>query len=65
MPHVREVIWHVADQPRVAFDADLLYSFGGSVTVCSVTRNHAEPRVHAMIDDLRGVPTASLDPTES
>jgi restriction system protein len=58
MPHVREVRWHVTDLPRVAFDADLLYSFGGSVTVCSVTRNQAEPRVLAMSDDLRGVPTA-------
>ena len=53
MPHVRAVTWHVTDLPRVAFDPDLRYSFGGSVTVCSVTRNHAEPRVRAMIDDLR------------
>ena len=52
MPHVRSVTWQVTDLPRVAFDADLLYSFGGSVTVCSVTRNHAERRVRAMIDDL-------------
>jgi predicted Mrr-cat superfamily restriction endonuclease len=52
MPHVREVSWHVTDMPRVAFDPDLRYSFGGSVTVCSVTRNHAERRVRAMIDDL-------------
>ncbi len=54
MPHVREVTWHVTDLPRVAFDSDLRYSFGGSVTVCSVTRNHAERRVCAMIDDLSG-----------
>jgi restriction system protein len=52
MPHVREVTWHVTDLLRVAFDPDLLYSFGGSVTVCSVTRNHAESRVRALIDDL-------------
>ena len=52
MPHVRGVMWHVSDLPRVAFDADLLYSFGGSVSVCSVTRNRAEPRVRAMIEDL-------------
>jgi restriction system protein len=52
MPHVRDVTWYVTDLPRVAFDADLLHSFGGSVTVCSVTRNRAEQRVRAMIDDL-------------
>jgi restriction system protein len=52
MPHLRDVTWHVTDLPRVAFDLDLLHSFGGSVTVCSVTRNQAEPRVRAMIDDL-------------
>jgi restriction system protein len=52
MPHVRDVTWHVTDLPRVAFDPDLLHSFGGSVTVCSVTRNHADQRVRAMIDEL-------------
>jgi restriction system protein len=52
MPHVRKVTWHVTDLPRVAFDTDLRYSFGGSVTVCSVTRNQAERRVRTMIDDL-------------
>ena len=35
-----------------AFDPDLLHSFGGSVTVCSVTRNEAEQRVRAMTADL-------------
>jgi restriction system protein len=48
MPHVRDVTWHVTDMPRIAFDPDLLYSFGGSVTVCSVRRNDAERRVRAM-----------------
>ena len=52
MPHIREVTWHVTDLPRAAFDPDLLYSFGGSVTVCSVTRNDAESRVRAMVGDL-------------
>jgi restriction system protein len=52
MPHVREVTWHVIDLPRFAFDVDLLHSFGGSVTVCSVTRNQAELRVREMMDDL-------------
>jgi hypothetical protein len=35
--------------PRIAFDRDLLYSFGGSVTVCSVRRNDAERRVRVMM----------------
>ncbi len=52
MPHVREVTWHTTDLPRVAFDEDLLYSFGGSVSVCSVTRNDAERRVRTMIGEL-------------
>jgi restriction system protein len=52
MPHVRDVRWHATDLPRVAFDADLLHSFGGSVSVCSVSRNDAELRVRAMIDAL-------------
>lgn len=52
MPHVREVTWHVTDMPRVAFDPDLRHSFGGSVTVCSVTRNDAASRVLAMVDAL-------------
>jgi restriction system protein len=52
MPHIRDVTWHVTDLPRIAFDPDLLYSFGGSVTVCSVSRNNAELRVRRMIDDL-------------
>lgn len=49
MPHVRDVTWHAVDLPRPAFDEDLLYSFGGSVSVCSVTRNHAEERVRAIL----------------
>jgi restriction system protein len=49
IPHRRSVTWHVTDLPRVAFDQDLLYSFGGSVSVCSVSRNDAERRVRAMV----------------
>jgi restriction system protein len=49
MPHVRDVRWEVTDVPRIAFDPDLRYSFGGSVTVCSVSRNDAERRVRTMI----------------
>ncbi len=49
MPHVRDVTWHVTDLPRLAFDQDLLHSFGGSVSVCSVSRNDAERRVRVMV----------------
>jgi len=49
MPHVRDVTWHVTDLPRAAFDQDLLHSFGGSVSVCSVYRNEAERRVREML----------------
>jgi restriction system protein len=49
MPHVRAVTWHVIDMPRIAFDPDLRYSFGGSVTVCSVSRHDAERRVREML----------------
>jgi restriction system protein len=49
MPHVRDVTWQVTDMPRIAFDPDLLFSFGGSVTVCSVRRNDAERRVRALM----------------
>ena len=52
MLHLRDVTWFATDLPRVAFDPDLLHSFGGSVTVCSVTRNDAERRVRAMLDEL-------------
>ena len=50
MPHIRAVTWYAIDLPRIAFDPDLLYSFGGSVTVSSVTRNDAERRVREMVD---------------
>lgn len=52
MPHLRDVAWSATDLPRVAFDPDLLHSFGGSVTICSVTRNQAEYRVWAMLDEM-------------
>lgn len=49
MPHVRDVEWFMTDAPRDAFPSDLLFSFGGSMSVCSVTRNNAEFRVRALI----------------
>ncbi len=48
MPHVRDVEWFMTDAPRDAFPPDLLFSFGGSMSVCSVTRNNAEFRVRAL-----------------
>ena len=52
MPHLRDVTWHATDLPRIAFDPDLLYSFGGSVTICSVTRNRSESRIRTIIEEL-------------
>lgn len=49
MRHVRDVTWRVTDLPRIAFDRDLLYSFGASLTVCSASRNDAERRAWAVV----------------
>lgn len=46
--HYREVEWIVQDVPRTNFDQDLLYSFGAFMTVCQVSRNDAEQRIHKM-----------------
>ena len=46
--HHREVEWIVQDVPRTNFDQDLLYSFGAFMTICQVSRNDAEKRVHRM-----------------
>lgn len=51
--HSRRVKWLNAEVPRAAFDQDLLYSFGAFMTICKVTRNDAEKRVRAMVDDGR------------
>ena len=40
--------WIVQDIPRTNFDQDLLYSFGAFMTVCQVSRNDAEQRIHKM-----------------
>lgn len=44
--HYRDVEWIVQDVPRTNFDQDLLYSFGAFMTVCQVSRNDAEQRIH-------------------
>jgi restriction system protein len=46
--HVRDVAWVVTDVPRAAFDEDLRFSFGGSMTISSVPRRDAERRVKAV-----------------
>ena len=46
--HHREVEWIEKDVPRTNFDQDLLYSFGAFMTICQVSRNDAEERVHRM-----------------
>ena len=46
--HYREIEWIAQDVPRTNFDQDILYSFGAFMTVCQVSRNDAEKRLHKM-----------------
>lgn len=46
--HYRDTEWIAQDVPRTNFDQDLLYSFGAFMTVCQVSRNDAEQRIHKM-----------------
>ncbi len=46
--HFHSVRWVGNDIPRTNFDPDLLYSFGGLMTIYKVERNDAEQRVRAM-----------------
>jgi restriction system protein len=48
MRHTRRVQWNENLIPRSAFDDDILYSFGSSLTVFQVSRNNAEARVLAL-----------------
>lgn len=47
--HRRPVEWLKIDIPRSTFDQDLLYSFGGAMTVFQVSRNNAKERVEAFL----------------
>lgn len=47
--HTRQVEWLNTDIPRNAFDKDLLYSMGVSMTVCQIQRNNAEERISAIL----------------
>lgn len=49
--HYREVNWFATDIPRDNFDQDILYSFGAFLTVCKITRNDAEKRIHEMAEN--------------
>jgi restriction system protein len=51
MRHVRPVEWMRPDVPRSVFGQDLLHSFGAFMTVCTITRNHAEERVVAVLSN--------------
>ena len=46
--HYRDIAWIAQDVPRSNFDQDLLYSFGAFMTICKVSRNDAEQRIHRM-----------------
>lgn len=46
--HWRPVKWIGEAVPRSHFAQDLLYSFGAFTTICSISRNNAEPRIAAM-----------------
>lgn len=46
--HSVKVEWFAQDIPRSNFDQDLLYSFGAFMTVCRISRNNAEERIHKM-----------------
>jgi restriction system protein len=46
--HYRDVKWIVNDIPRTNFPKDILYSFGGLMTIYRVTRHNAEDRVRQM-----------------
>ncbi len=46
--HNYQVNWFATDIPRTNFDQDILYSFGAFLTICQITRNDAEKRIHEM-----------------
>ena len=48
-PHIRPVEWIADDIPRHNFDQDLLYSFGGMLTVFQVNRTNAQERIDRVV----------------
>ena len=53
-PHIRPVEWDAVDIPRISFDQDLLYSFGGKLTVFQVNRTNCQERIDAVVRRHRG-----------
>ena len=53
-PHIRPVKWDAIDIPRASFDQDLLYSFGGMLTVFQVNRTNAQERIDRVVHIHRG-----------
>ena len=49
--HTRPVRWLRTDIPRSAFDQDILYSLGAFLTVCQITRNNADERIRAVLEN--------------
>ncbi len=49
--HVRDIRWIKQDIPRLGFAPDLLNSFGGLRTIYQISRNDAEHRIKAMVED--------------
>ncbi len=47
--HQLPVDWVKVDLPRQSIDSDLRYSFGGAMTVFSISRNNAEQRIEALL----------------
>ncbi|MGC8485616.1 MAG: restriction endonuclease [Candidatus Baltobacteraceae bacterium] len=48
--HSRSVQWVQQDVPRGTIDQDLLYSLGAFLTVASISRNNAVPRIQALVE---------------
>lgn len=64
-PHIRPVKWDAVDLPRASFDQDLLYSFGGMLTVFQVNRTNAQERIDAVVrQHLGGMAEESAAPPD-
>ena len=59
-PHIRPVKWDAVDLPRASFDQDLLYSFGGMLTVFQVNRTNAQERIDRVVRIHRGEKPADV-----
>ena len=57
--HYREVEWFAMDIPRTSFPQDLLYSLGAFSTICKISRNNAEERIHKIVES-GGKPDAGI-----